>query len=72
MGGGGCAIDNTCTHRGGPLIEGERGGNVITCPWHGSPFDLCSGEVLRVPAREPEQRFEVRVREGKIEVRRGC
>lgn len=64
-----CAIANTCTHRGGPLNEGERDGNVVTCPWHGSQFDLCSGEVLRGPAREPEQRFEVRVREGRIEVR---
>jgi nitrite reductase/ring-hydroxylating ferredoxin subunit len=64
-----CAIANTCTHRGGPLNEGDRDGNVVTCPWHGSQFDLCSGEVLRGPAREPQQRFETRVREGKIEVR---
>jgi nitrite reductase/ring-hydroxylating ferredoxin subunit len=64
-----CAIANTCTHRGGPLNEGDRDGDVVTCPWHGSQFDLCSGEVLRGPAREPQQRFEVRAREGKIEVR---
>jgi nitrite reductase/ring-hydroxylating ferredoxin subunit len=67
-GGETCAIANTCTHRGGPLNEGERDGDVVTCPWHGSQFDLCSGEVLRGPAREPQQRFETRVRE-KIEVR---
>jgi nitrite reductase/ring-hydroxylating ferredoxin subunit len=64
-----CAIANACTHRGGPLNEGERDGNMVTCPWHGSQFDLCSGEVLRGPAREPEQRFEGRLREGKVEVR---
>jgi nitrite reductase/ring-hydroxylating ferredoxin subunit len=64
-----CAIANACTHRGGPLNEGERNGNVVTCPWHGSQFDLCSGEVLRGPAREPQQRFEARLREGMIEVR---
>jgi nitrite reductase/ring-hydroxylating ferredoxin subunit len=69
-GGEACAIANTCTHRGGPLNEGERDGDMVTCPWHGSQFDLCSGEVLRGPAREPQQRFETRVREGKIEVRR--
>ncbi len=51
--GGVRAIANTCTHRGGPLNEGERDGNVVACPWHGSQFDLCSGEVLRGPAREP-------------------
>ena len=67
--GGVCAIANACTHVGGPLDEGERDGNVVTCPWHGSRFDLCSGEVLRGPAREPQQRFESRLREGKIEVR---
>jgi nitrite reductase/ring-hydroxylating ferredoxin subunit len=70
-GGEACAIANTCTHRGGPLNEGGRDGGVVTCPWHGSRFDPCSGEVLRRPAREqPQQRFETRVREGKIEVRR--
>src|ERR687889_1409011 len=65
-----CAISNTCTHRGGPLNEGERDGNVVTCPWHGSQFDLCFGEVLRGPAREPQQHFEARVRDGWVEVRR--
>ena len=64
-----CAIANTCTHRGGPLNEGKRDGSVVTCPWHGSRFDLCSGEVLQRPAREPQQRFEARVRDGWIEVR---
>ncbi len=64
-----CAITKTCTHRGGPLNEGERESNVVTCPWPGSQFDLCSGEVLRGPAREPQQRFEARLRAGKIEVR---
>ena len=34
-----CAIANTCTHMGGPLNEGERDGDVVTCPWHGSQFD---------------------------------
>jgi nitrite reductase/ring-hydroxylating ferredoxin subunit len=67
--GGVCAIANACTHVGGPLDEGERDGNVVACPWHGSRFDLCSGEVLREPAREPQRRFEARLREGKIEVR---
>src|ERR671916_3100170 len=67
--GGVCAIANACTHLGGPIDEGERGGNVVACPWHGSRFDLCSGEVLRGPAREPQRRFEARLREGGIEVR---
>lgn len=67
--GGACAIANTCTHAGGPLAEGEREGNSVICPWHGSRFDLCSGEVLEGPATEPQRRFEARLREGKVEVR---
>ena len=64
-----CAISNICTHMGGPLDEGEREGDVVICPWHASRFDLCSGEVMRGPAREPQQRFEARVRDGWVEVR---
>jgi nitrite reductase/ring-hydroxylating ferredoxin subunit len=64
-----CAIGGICTHRGGSLAEGEREGDVVTCSWHGSQFDLCSGKVVRGPARVPVQRFEARVRDGWIEVR---
>lgn len=44
------AIDGTCTHRGGPLGEGELVGNVVTCPWHGARFDVRNGAVLGPPA----------------------
>ena len=27
-----CAIDNTCTHRGGPLAEGTLVGEEVICP----------------------------------------
>lgn len=64
-----CAIADTCTHRGGPLHEGERMGDTVICPWHGSEFDLCSGEVKRGPAREPQARYEVRLQGGMVEVR---
>jgi nitrite reductase/ring-hydroxylating ferredoxin subunit len=40
------AIDDTCTHEGGPLCEGEVRGFKVTCPWHGADFDLKSGEAL--------------------------
>jgi nitrite reductase/ring-hydroxylating ferredoxin subunit len=63
-----CAIEAACTHQGGPLAEGEREGDVVTCPWHGSRFDLCSGEAVRGPA-SVQQRFEVRVRDGWVEIR---
>ncbi len=65
-----CAIANTCSHFGGPLAEGEREGDVVVCPWHGSRFDVCTGKVRGGPAVFPQPRFESRVRNGKIEVRR--
>ena len=63
------ALRETCTHLGGPLAEGKLEGNSITCPWHGSRFCLEDGRVLDGPAVFPERVFEVRVREGKIQVR---
>jgi nitrite reductase/ring-hydroxylating ferredoxin subunit/uncharacterized membrane protein len=65
-----CAIANTCSHFGGPLAEGERDGDVVVCPWHGSRFDVCSGDVKGGPAVFPQPRFEARARDGRIEVRR--
>jgi nitrite reductase/ring-hydroxylating ferredoxin subunit/uncharacterized membrane protein len=64
-----CAIAERCTHRGAPLHKGEVADGVVTCPWHGSRFDICSGSVLRGPATAPQQTFETRVQDGKIEVR---
>jgi nitrite reductase/ring-hydroxylating ferredoxin subunit len=64
-----CAIAATCSHLGGPLDEGKRDGDIVTCPWHGSRFDLCSGEVRGGPAVYPQPRYETRVRAGKVEIR---
>jgi nitrite reductase/ring-hydroxylating ferredoxin subunit len=64
-----CAISATCSHLGGPLDEGERDGDTVVCPWHGSRFDLCSGEVQGGPAVYPQPRYEARVRAGKVEIR---
>lgn len=64
------AIGDRCTHRGGPLAEGERVGNCVTCPWHGSRFDLVTGEVLRGPATRPAAVYEVREVGGRVQLRR--
>lgn len=64
-----CAIAARCTHLGGPLEDGERSGNIVTCPWHGSQFDLCSGKVVAGPAVFPQPVYEVRVVDGRIELR---
>ena len=65
-----CAIANTCSHFGGPLAEGEREGDVVVCPWHGSRFDVRTGDVAGGPAVFPQPRFEARARDGKVEIRR--
>ncbi len=64
------AIENTCTHRGGPLSAGmllETEG-VVVCPWHGARFDIKSGKVLSPPAPQGVASFAVRVVGEDIEV----
>jgi nitrite reductase/ring-hydroxylating ferredoxin subunit/uncharacterized membrane protein len=64
------AIANTCSHMGGPLNEGELLEDCqVRCPWHGSVFSLKNGDVIDGPATEPQPEFEVRTRNGQIEVR---
>ena len=41
------AVSNTCTHRGGNLSAGRLEGTVVTCPLHGSQFDITDGRVIR-------------------------
>ncbi len=41
------AADGRCPHMGGRLAEGKLEGTVVTCPRHGSRFDLADGRVLR-------------------------
>lgn len=64
-----CAIAARCSHLGGPLDEGERSGDLVTCPWHGSQFDLCTGDVVDGPAVFPQPVYETLVRDGRIELR---
>ncbi len=59
------ATQDACTHAGGPLNEGDLDGEVITCPWHGSCFNVTNGEVVCGPADEPVRTYRVVV-EGEI------
>ena len=61
------AIDDTCTHRGGPLSEGELSGKEVTCPWHGAMFDVTTGQVLRPPAPKGISSYKIRVEGTDIE-----
>jgi nitrite reductase/ring-hydroxylating ferredoxin subunit len=60
------AIDNRCTHVGGPLGEGEVEGTVVTCPWHGSKFDVTTGQVVGPPARRPVATYPAKVVKGEV------
>jgi nitrite reductase/ring-hydroxylating ferredoxin subunit/uncharacterized membrane protein len=63
------ALANRCSHRGGPLHKGTLGKGQVTCPWHLSIFSLEDGSVIRGPATAPQPVYQVREREGKIEIR---
>ena len=62
------AIDDTCTHRGGPLSEGMVVGTEVTCPWHGAVFDVTSGSVLGAPAPRDVAHYAVRINGDDIEI----
>ncbi len=63
------ALSNRCSHRGGPLDEGELSDGCVTCPWHGSVFRLADGGVERGPAPYSQPAWQVRVRDGVIELK---
>jgi len=65
-----CALAEHCSHLGGPLSEGTLRDNSVVCPWHGSEFRLTDGRVLNGPATHPQPSFEVRERDGQVEVKR--
>jgi nitrite reductase/ring-hydroxylating ferredoxin subunit len=56
-------LDGRCTHAGAPLSEGTLDGEVLTCPWHYSQFNITNGTVLRGPAYKPLKSYLVEERE---------
>jgi 3-phenylpropionate/trans-cinnamate dioxygenase ferredoxin component len=55
------ALDDVCTHDGGPLGEGLLEGYTIACPRHGAKFDIRDGRVLCMPAVAGTGSHEVKV-----------
>lgn len=63
------AFAGTCPHFGAPLWEGELADHCVTCPWHGSQFDIRDGALLHGPSTHPIPSYQVRESKGQIEVR---
>ena len=63
------AIDDVCTHDGGPLADGELRDHKISCPRHGAKFDIRTGAALTMPAVRPTRAHDVKVEDGGVWVR---
>jgi 3-phenylpropionate/trans-cinnamate dioxygenase ferredoxin subunit len=68
LGGQFYAIDDTCTHEGGPLSGGCIYGEEVECPWHGARFHITTGEVTLGPATENVAKYNLRLNGDVIEV----
>jgi 3-phenylpropionate/trans-cinnamate dioxygenase ferredoxin subunit len=57
------ALDDICTHDGGPLSEGpvDPESRTIACPRHGAKFDLATGAAVTMPATQPTVAHEVKI-----------
>jgi 3-phenylpropionate/trans-cinnamate dioxygenase ferredoxin subunit len=62
------AIEDVCTHDGGPLDQGKLEGERVVCPRHGATFDVRTGEALTLPAVMPVATFAVRLDGDKLSV----
>ncbi len=59
-------LDGRCTHAGAPIAEGTLEGEVLTCPWHYSQFNITNGVVIRGPADKPLKSYLVEERENSV------
>jgi 3-phenylpropionate/trans-cinnamate dioxygenase ferredoxin subunit len=55
------AIENICTHDGGPLGEGALERDRVICPRHGAAFDARTGRALTLPAVRGVRSYDVSV-----------
>jgi nitrite reductase/ring-hydroxylating ferredoxin subunit len=62
------AVENRCSHMGVPLMEGALDNGELVCPWHEARFCATSGDHKAGPGFCGLEKFQVRVRDGRIEV----
>lgn len=65
------AIDDVCTHDGGPLDQGELQDNFVECPRHGAKFDVTTGRAVVLPAVRPVKTYRVEVDGDDVKVEMG-
>jgi len=63
------AFDDHCPHRGGSLADGVLAGCVVTCPWHGSQFDVRTGALKSGPAEQPISTYQIEQAGNEIRLR---
>lgn len=68
VGGSFYAVEDSCSHRGGPLSQGPVTGTAVMCPWHGAQFDLVTGNAMRPPASRGITVYRVIVEGGDIQI----
>ena len=62
------AIDDVCTHDGGPLDQGELQGQLVECPRHGAKFNVETGAAVVLPAVRPVKTYKVQVEGDDVQV----
>jgi nitrite reductase/ring-hydroxylating ferredoxin subunit len=62
------AFGNVCTHQQCELADGDLDGTRVTCPCHGSQFDVATGDVLNGPATLPVESYEVSEESGELRI----
>jgi 3-phenylpropionate/trans-cinnamate dioxygenase ferredoxin subunit len=61
------AMGSECNHMGGQLDKGKLEGNVVTCPRHGSRWDVKTGKLVQFSQPlEDEPIFKVSVKGDEI------
>lgn len=63
------AFDDRCTHRGGSLAAGSMMCDTVQCPWHGSQFNVYTGDATAGPAKEKIKVYPLYLEDGKIFLR---
>ncbi len=69
VGGTYCAFNNSCPHSEGPLGDGELDGDIVTCPWHSTRFNVRTGAVIEGETDDPVPVYGVEIVGDEVQVR---